>query len=258
MSSTQLSRLFANFARELRVRSGVRSGRRAGFIKRRVHSRVALCARQTAPFTRFLPQKSEHSPERVRRNLMPLKAKKAAAKAATKRKAPQGGEKVAAAAKKRAGASDMEADDDGLAIFAQHARPATATSPDQGEEDESDVRQSSPPLAVRKTPRDRTRSSEAARTERAREEGRQRSKPSRSARGLPTVEEQMREAAEANEEGAAGAGAEEAVPSPSPTAAAAAAFAVRTHLLLAPGGLAVVSGLSALGRGKERYPLGGL
>ena len=46
--------------------------------------------------------------------------------------------------------------------------------------------------------------------ERAREEGRQRSKPSRSARGLPTVEEQMREAAEANEEGAAGAGAEEA------------------------------------------------
>ena len=203
-------------------------------------------------------EEGEHSPERVRRNLMPLKAKKAAAKAATKRKAPQGGEKVAAAAKKRAGASDMEADDDGLAIFAQHARPATATSPDQGEEDESDVRQSSPPLAVRKTPRDRTRSSEAARTERAREEGRQRSKPSRSARGLPTVEEQMREAAEANEEGAAGAGAEEAVPSPSPTAAAAAAFAARTHLLLAPGGLAVVSGLSALGRGKERYPLGGL
>ena len=93
-------------------------------------------------------EEGEHSPERVRRNLLPLKAKKAAAKAATKRKAPQGGEKVAAAAKKRAGASDMEADDDGLAIFAQHARPATAThsrTPTTGKPGSTPMRAAPPP-----------------------------------------------------------------------------------------------------------------
>ena len=181
------SRLFANFARELRVRSRVESGRHARFITLRVHSRVALCARQTAPFTRFLPQKRASTVRKgfgaiscpsKRRKLQPRRRRSARLRRAARRwlLRPRSAR--------------------GRAIW----RPMTTGS-------QFSRSAPAPPPPPRQTKEKKT---------------------------SPTCDSPLPPLPCARR----------ALPSPSPTAAAAAAFAVRTHLLLAPGGLAVVSGVS--------------